>query len=247
METKVLESLKSMSGSLSGNLSRAENWSDLQQNKSTDNLVPSAPTNTTTMSTTYSVSPKVSKLRADSKGTLASRNKKLCIYYKPDEIRRQITIITPIATRSNVTPKHSGAKVLSTAESLGLKSVFTPQSSKALGTCETLGSKPMTMCTSNSLLKTPGLLGLQIKTHDVAPVILQTVREPKPQSQMVIQQAMPNATLQSLPILQRQPQATVSTSQGVHVIQSGVSSFQGTQVCLPVLIQKPAEPQPVCV
>ena len=202
------------------------------------------------MSTTYSVSPKVSELRADFKGhpsasilggPLASGNKKLCIYYKTDANKQQITTITPVATRSNLTPKHSAVKVLSTAESVGLKSVFKPKSSKGMGTYETLGSKPM-----NKTRSTPGLL--QSKIH-VVPVIT-------PQSQVVIQKA--NATVQSLPILQRTPQAAVSISQDAAVIQSGVSSFQGTQVtqssvikcqcaqvALPVLIQKPAEPQPV--
>ena len=102
-------------------------------------------------------------------------------------------------------------------------------------------------CTSDSLLTTPGVVGLQSKT----PVILQTVRGSIPQSQMIIQQAMPNVTLQ------RQPQGAVSISKNA-AVKSGVSSFQGTQltqssvtkcqcahVALPVLIQKPAEPQPV--
>ena len=134
--SKPIFKLKSISGSLSGNLSGAENSSNLQENKSTDNLLPSPLTNTTTMSTSYSVSPKVSELRADSKGhpsapilggPLTSGNKQLCIYYKTDANRQQITTITPVATRSNLTPKHQAAKVLSTAESLGLKSVFQPK------------------------------------------------------------------------------------------------------------------------
>ena len=241
VKTKVQESdeypglkskvtLKSIYDGLPSNLkttmTTTENLLDLQQTTSMNDIVPPPLTktstpNTITMSINEFLSRNVSK-KADSmrdpsdpilRGALANSNKK--VY--------------------NISFK-----------SLGLKSALPPKSPTVLGTCDSLGLKSIfeAKCASDNLVSTPrlrlcGNTGKLLDVQHNAPIILQTVQGTTLQSNTVIQQTIPHATLPRLPILQPQPQAAVSTLQNTEASQSVVSTFRGSQVNLPLLLPKP--------
>ena len=179
-------------------------------NTSMNDIVPppltkTSTSNTTTMCTTEFVSPNVSKLKADSTGNPSDP-----------------TLRGAVA--------NSNKKVYNISfKSLGLKSAFPPKSPTVLGTCDSLGLKSIfeTKCASDNLVTTAGLrlcgnTGKLLDVQHNAPIILQTLQGTTPQSNTVIQQTIPHATLPRLPILQPQPQAAVSTLQNTQASQSAV-------------------------